>query len=73
MTAPAPDKPRRAMSTHFARERQDRGVVSAAMANDHSRPIKATGTPAITDHELVVTAVQLMIPVSGHARAVGSV
>jgi hypothetical protein len=35
--------------------------------------MRATGTPRITDHELVVTAVQLMIPTSGRASVVGSV
>ncbi len=43
------------------------------MPTAQSNPMRATGTPKITDHELVVTAVQLTIPVSGQASAVGSV
>ncbi len=42
------------------------------MTSDHSRPSTATGTPRMTDQELVVTSVQFTTPVSGQARAAGS-
>ena len=53
--------------------RQAQGVVSAVMATAHTTPRTASGTPKTTDHELVVTNVQLTMPVSGQANAVGSV
>jgi hypothetical protein len=56
-----------------ADERQAHGELTAVMPAAQSSPMRATGTPRITDHELVVTAVQLTIPVSGQASAVGSV
>ena len=61
------------MSSHLADERQAHGEFRAVMAAAQSSPRRATGTPRITDHELVVTEVQLTIPVSGQASAVGSV
>ena len=47
-------------------------MVSAVMATAHTNPRTASGTPSRTDHELVVTSVQLTMPVSGQARAAGS-
>ena len=73
MAAPAPDTASRAPSTQRVDERQAQGVVRAAMTTAHATPRTASGTPRTTDHELVVTSVQLTMPVSGQASAVGSV
>jgi hypothetical protein len=54
-------------------ERQAHGEFRPAIPNAQASPRTATGTPKITDHELVVTRVQLTMPVSGQAKAVGSV
>ena len=70
---PAVDIARRAVSIQRVDERHAHGEFRAVIPTAQSSPIKATGTPSITDHELVVTAVQLMIPVFGHAKAAGSV
>ena len=72
MAAPAADMPRRAVSTQRAVERHTQGTQSPAITRAHTRPRTASGTPAISDHELVVTRVQFTIPVSGHASAAGS-
>jgi hypothetical protein len=42
------------------------------MATAHTSPRTARGTPSTTDHELVVTSVQLTSPLSGQASAAGS-
>ena len=47
-------------------------MVRPAMTTAHTSPRTASGTPSTTDHELVVTSVQLTIPVSGQASAAGS-
>jgi hypothetical protein len=73
MTAPVPDIQRRAVVTHRGAERHAQGELRAVMPRAQSSPSTATGTPRTTDHELVVTAVQLMIPAFGHANAAGSV
>ena len=72
MAAPAPDTTSRAPSTHGDAARQAHGTVRPAMTTAHTRPRTASGTPSTTDHELVVTSVQLTMPVSGQANAVGS-
>jgi hypothetical protein len=72
MAAPVPEAARRARSTHAAPERHAQGRVKAVMATAHTSPRTASGTPGTTDHELVVTSMQLTIPVSGQASAVGS-
>jgi hypothetical protein len=72
MAAPVPETARRARSTHASPERQAQGTVRAVMETAHMSPRTASGTPSTTDHELVVTSVQLTIPVSGQASADGS-
>ena len=72
MAAPAPDTSSRVRSTHGAAERQAHGTVRPVITTAHARPKTASGTPNKIDHELVVTSVQLTMPVSGQASAVGS-
>jgi hypothetical protein len=70
---PAADIARRVASSHLAGQRHAQGELSVVIPTAQSSPSRATGTPRNIDHELVVTAVQLMIPTSGHANVVGSV
>ena len=48
-------------------------MVRLVITTAHTTPRTASGTPRTTDHELVVTSVQLTMPVSGQASAAGSV
>ena len=68
-----PDMATRAVPSHRAGECHARGELRPVIPAAGAAQSKATGTPKMTHHELVGTAVQMMIPLSRHADGVGSV